>query len=119
MKKQYYLAIISALLILASCSDSKTVFTQNIRAKMEVNTVPLTKIQYYVDRDIVLKRELQTGETKVTDGSVKFEDGHFVNIIILKKNTPGVCTMVAPDKLSIAFEMGSGNYLNFGKTQTG
>jgi hypothetical protein len=119
MKKYYYLAIISSALILASCGNSKTYFTPAIRSRVEANSVPLTKIQYYVDRNITLKRELDKGETKVTAGSVKFENGHYVNIIVLKKGTPGVCTMVSPNKLSISFEMGNGNYLNFGRTHAG
>jgi hypothetical protein len=119
MKKHYYLAIISAALILASCGNSKTYFTPAIRSRVEANSVPLTKIQYYVDRDIVLKRELEKGETKVTAGSVKFENGHYINIIVLKKGTPGVCTMANPNKVSISFELGSGNYLNFGRTKMG
>ncbi len=47
----------------------------------------LKKIQYYADRDIVLKREMETGVTKVSSGKLKLENGHYVNIITLKKNT--------------------------------
>ena len=120
MKKHYYLAIISSALILASCGNAKTYFTPAIRDRVQANSVPLTSIQYYVDRDIVLKRELEKGETKVTAGTVKFENGHYVNIIILKKGTPGVCTMASnPNKISISFETGSGNYINFGRTKMG
>ncbi|MEI9933629.1 MAG: hypothetical protein WDM71_01965 [Ferruginibacter sp.] len=120
MKKYFYcLAILCSIIVFASCSSSKTYFTPSIRSRVEANNVPLTKIQYFVDRDIVLKRELDKGETKVISGSVKFENGHYVNIITLKKGTPGVCTMVAPNKISISFEVGDDKYLNFGKTLNG
>jgi hypothetical protein len=120
MKKYFYsLPVLFSVIVFASCSSSKTYFTPAIRSRVEANSVPLTKIQYYVDRDIVLKRELDKGETKVISGSVKFENGHYVNIITLKKGTPGVCTVVAPNKLSISFEAGDGKFLNFGKTLEG
>jgi hypothetical protein len=119
MKKNYYLIIFVSAITFASCSSSKTYFTPAIRSRVEANSVPLTKIQYYVDRDIILTRELDKGETKVTSGAVKFQNGHYVNIIKLKKGTPGVCTMVGPNKIAVAFEMGNGKYLNFGKTRVG
>jgi hypothetical protein len=120
MKKYFYsLPILFSVIIFTSCSDSKTYFTPAIRSRVEANSVSLTQIQYFVDRDIVLKRELDKGETKVISGTVKFENGHYVNIITLKKGTPGVCTVVAPNKLSISFETGDNKYLNFGKTLTG
>jgi hypothetical protein len=115
MKKYLYLSAIAAI-VLASCSDSKTYFTPAIRSRVEANSVPLTKIQYFVDRDIVLERELDKGETKVESGTVKFQNGHYENLIVLKKGTPGVCTMVAPNKLSISFEVGTDQFINFGKT---
>ena len=118
MKKYPFLAILSSVLIFASCSNSKTYFTPAIRARVEANSVPLSKIQFYVDRDIVLKREMDKGETKVTNGELKFENGHYINIITLKKGTQGVCTNVFPNKISISFEVG-GNYINFGRTKQG
>lgn len=119
MKKYHYIAIISTALIFASCSSSKTYFTPAIRSRVEANQVSLSKVQFYVDRDIVLRRELDKGETKVTAGELKFENGHYVNIITLKKGTKGVCTSAGTNKVSISFEMGDGNYLNFGKTKAG
>jgi hypothetical protein len=117
MKKYTYLLIACSAVIFASCSSSKTYFTPAIRARVEANSVPLGKIQFYVDRDIVLKRELDKGEAKVSYGELKFENGHYTNIITLKKGTPGVCTFSGPNKVSISFE--AGNSLNFGKTQRG
>src|ERR1700761_9098155 len=119
MKKYSYLAIVSAAVLFASCSSSKTYFTPAIRARIEANSVPLSKVQFYVDRDIVLKRELDKGETKVTNGELKFQNGHYINIITLKKGTQGVCTNVFPNKISISFEVGNGNFINFGRTKQG
>lgn len=117
MKKYSIPMALSLVVILASCSSPKTYFTSQIRKKVESNNIPLTKLQYYIDQDVELRRELIKGETKVTSGKVKFVDGKYLNIIVLKKNTPGVCTNSSPDKMQISFEMGDGKNLTFGKTK--
>lgn len=111
------MVIASVMVVIASCSTPKTYFTSQIRKRVENNGIPLAKLQYYIDHDVELRRELIKGETKVTSGKVKFVDGKYLNIIVLKKNTPGVCTSSYPDKMSISFEMGDGKFLNFGKTK--
>jgi hypothetical protein len=118
MKKYLCLAIIASALILTSCGNGKTYFTPSIRNKIEGNAIPLTKIQFYVDRNIELTRVLESGQTQVTAGSVKFVNGQYMNVIELKKGTPGVCTMTDPNRLSISFEVGT-SYLNFGRTRNG
>ena len=119
MKNYLFFSAIAASLLLVSCTASKTYFTPAIRTRVETNGVPLEKVQFYVDRDIVLKREMDQGETKITSGTLKFQNGHYVNIITLKKGTPGVCIKNGPDKVSISFEMGEGRSLTFGKTRAG
>ena len=106
-----------AFCILAACSTPKTYFTRDVRNSVETSSIPLTKLQFYVDRDVELKREVASGATKVTAGMVKYENGKYVNIITLKKNTPGVCTKVYGDKIDVAFETGDGKHLTFGKLQ--
>ncbi|BAV07142.1 hypothetical protein SAMN05421788_102231 [Filimonas lacunae] len=114
--KQVILTTFTAIAF-AACSTPKTYFTPPVRANVEANGIDLTKIQYYVDRDVELKREVASGSTKVSAGVVKFENGKYVNIITLKKNTPGVCTKAYADKIDVSFEMGDGKHLTFGKLQ--
>jgi hypothetical protein len=116
MKNYSWLAIAMPMLITA-CSPSKTYFTQSIRQDVERSHVDISKIQFYVDRDIVLRRDMDNGEVKVTSGKVHFENGHYVNIIRLKKGTPGVCTLLRNDIVGISFEAGSDKFLTFGKTR--
>ncbi|UEG49285.1 hypothetical protein LK994_11645 [Ferruginibacter lapsinanis] len=114
MKKKYFGLLLLPFFVIA-CSSSKTYFTTGIRNAVESNHQPLEKIQFYADRDIILKREMNVGETKVSSGKVKIENGHYVQIIILKKNTPGVCTVVKNNIVGISFENGPNKYLTFGK----
>jgi hypothetical protein len=117
MKQYTWAVIVLSTIILASCSSSKTYFTQAIREDVERSNVDMKKIQFYADRDIVLKRELDNGEVKVTSGKVQFENGHYVNVITLKKGTPGVCTFLRNDVVGISFEEGNDKFLTFGKTK--
>ena len=115
-------SILIALVIItafASCCSSKVYFSPNIRQKVENTGTPLTQLQYYIDRDVEISREILKGETKVTSGEVRVENGKDLNIITLKKNTPGVCTQALADKVYISFEVGEGKFLTFGRTKNG
>lgn len=117
MKRNIFYILSAVVLFGASCSSTKTYFTPEIRTKVENSGVPLTKIQYYIDRDVELRREISKDEAKVTSGVVKFENGQYVNIITLKKSTPGVCSGTYPDKVLVSFESGDNRFLTFGKTK--
>ncbi len=116
MKNSKFVAIL-CITLFASCSSSKTYFSTSIRQKVENIGTPVTQLQFYIDRDVELSREILKDETKVTSGEIRFENGKNLNIITLKKNTPGVCTKVLPDKIIISFEVGDDKFLTFGKTK--
>ncbi len=117
--KNYILYALALIVVFTSCSSSKVYFSPNIRKKVENTGTPLSQLQYYIDRDVEISREILKGETKVTSGVVRFENGKDLNIITLKKNTPGVCTQALADKVYISFEVGEGKYLTFGRTKNG
>ena len=104
-------------LVLIACGTSKTYFTTDIKRSVEGSNQKLDKIQFYADRDIVLRREIDKKDAKVYSGKVKIEKGHYVNIIILKKNTRGVCTVATNNTVGISFEQGNNKFLSFGKTK--
>ncbi|MFP5041603.1 hypothetical protein [Parasediminibacterium sp. JCM 36343] len=117
MKRIVLLPLVVMIIAYSSCSSSKTYFSNNIKDKVEASGTPLTKLQYYIDRDVELSREVLQGETKVTSGVLRVENGKNLNIITLKKNTPGVCLKTQDGKLLISFEDGENKYLTFGKTK--
>lgn len=113
MKKQNILLLpVLVALALSSC-NRKSYFTMATRANLENNNVELKKIQYYIDKDVELKREMTSGDVKVTSGKVKLENGKYVHIIYLKKHTPGVCTSYTNSHLDISFEIGDDKVLTF------
>lgn len=113
-KTALFLLIATALF---SCSTSKKYFTPEVRAKIERAGVPLEKLQFYVDRNVQLTREVPTTETEIKKGSVKVINGKTVKVINLSKDTKGICTKSLNDKVLVSFEDGSQDFLTFGKTK--
>lgn len=112
MKKLIIYSLLLASLGLSSCAR-KTYFNTEVRNRAAANNIPLTKLQYYIDREVELKRVLSSSETKVSSGAIVTENGKQVHIIRLKKGTPGVCTQVSNDRISVAFEDGNNKNLVF------
>jgi hypothetical protein len=99
---------------LASCGSSKSYFTSDVRTRVEKNGISVEKLQFFVDRNVELRREVSSRDAKVTSGKIKLVNGHYINIIDLKKKTPGICTGFYSNSLNVAFESGDGQYLAFG-----
>lgn len=99
--------------MLTSCGNSRTYFSSNIRKSVEQSGNSLQKIQYYVDRDITLRRELEIGETRIEGGTVQVENGKQIVTLRLKKNTPGVCVVTKPGQIGVSFETGAKRFLMF------
>lgn len=52
-------------------------------------------------------------EAKVSQGKIKFNNGQYIEEIIIKKNTPGVAVKNGKNFLNIAFEKGNKGYFTF------
>lgn len=103
------------VLILSSCSTlQRSYFTVDTRKRVEERAIPVEKLQFYIDKDVELKRELSARDAKVTSGKVVFENGKYVNIVVLRAGTQGVCTMALNNTLEISFENGDNKNLRFG-----
>ena len=113
MKKINLLFTLTIFLIVTSCAP-KVYFTTDLRKKIENANISLKDIQYYSDRRVTLKRELESGNTQVQTGKVRFENGKYIHYIILKPNTPGVCKNIYRNKLDTQFENGQNRVLSFG-----
>jgi hypothetical protein len=107
--------IIVIILLNFSCSVQKTGFTVGLRKDLEEKSIDLKKLQFYVDRDVELRRELTSSDLKVSSGKVKFENGKYIHIILLKEKTPGICTNYYSDRVEVSFELGDGKTLTFGE----
>lgn len=63
-----------------------------------------------------LTRSMPHDEAEVNKGELKFENGKFVEEIIINKNTPGVCKVDNGKIMGISFEQGN-KILNFKKNR--
>ncbi len=107
------ISILFVFVIMGTSCSNKSYFTPNTRKLIEAKSVTLSKIQFYVDKDIVLERDVKTGEAEVNSGKVTIENGKTVNKIVLKRNTPGVCSNARSNGLDISFEAGDGKSVVF------
>ena len=108
------IAIVFAI-SMTSCMP-KSYFNTDIRNRIVADSISLDKLQFYVDRDVELRREVSSGNMQVTSGKVVFQNGKYIHIILLKRNTPGVCSKIHNNSLEINFEVGDGKTLTFGVT---
>ncbi len=99
-------------MLLASCS--KTIyFTQDMRRNLSKNYVSIDKTQFYNSKKIILRRNLSYADTKVARGKINFENGQYVENIIIPKKTPGVAVGEGTNYINVAFEKGRNRYLKF------
>lgn len=103
------------LSLLSSCSSRLTYFTQDLQSRYRWSENELKKIQFYVSRDIVLKRELTGGSTDIVSGKIKIEDGRQIEEVVIRKGTPGAFIFSPKsERFAISFEESDNNYLMFG-----
>jgi hypothetical protein len=110
---KFYKSFIFSILLLTACSPKTIYFTQQTRKKIENNKIDLKDIQYYNSHQIILQRNLSYEETKVASGKISIENGEFVEMIILKKKTPGICESYTQYSLDVSFEQGDNRKLRF------
>lgn len=103
------------ILVLAftACSQKTIYFTQAIRQKVEGDSLEIKDVQFYNSHPITLQRNLTYEETKLASGAINFENGKFIEIIQIKKETPGIVENAEPKSLDIAFEAGDNRFLKF------
>lgn len=100
------------MLYLSSCS-SKQILTHDLKESAEAAGIDMKNIQYYTDHRILLSREISSSSASVRSGKVKFKQGKYINIIKIRKGTPGICTSYDTDQINISFEQGSKSSLSF------
>jgi hypothetical protein len=122
--KNIFIALIasSLIIILFSCgcsrhaSAAKSVkdtsyipFTKELKKRIENNQLDIKKVQFFVDQRLVLRRSLGTQKSEIKSGVILFENGQYINEVIIPRNTPGVVVGVNGDRLMVSFELQNNN----------
>ena len=111
MKIKLFPAVL-LLLILSSCNN-KMLFTWDLKQKIDQRELDLQKVQFYNSDKITLRRVLPHNEAVVAEDTIKFEDGQYIEEIIIKKETPGICEEASDFDLNISFEPGNNKTIAF------
>lgn len=105
--------ILLTLATISLFSSCKVYFTEDLRNRIESNGYDLSKVQFYTSKEIYMTREINSSEAKLSQGQVKFEKGQYLEIIQIKKGTPGKCESASKGNLTLSFELGPNRRLNF------
>lgn len=91
------------MIILSSCTK-RIYFNQHLRNKIENKNLDIQKIQFYISKTVVLQRVMPIDDAKIARGEILFENGNYIDQIIINKDTPGTCDYFSNSKLYISFE---------------
>lgn len=105
MKSKFQFFLFAFAGFFMSCSPTLTPFTQKIYESHKWSDEELKQIQFYLSDDIVLRRRVSEGETKIQNGKIISVDGEKTEEVIFKRGTPCVY-LFAPkeERFAISFE---------------
>ncbi len=119
IRKMIPLAV-ALVFIFSNCSNSKSVtskqyvpFTKQLQQRLERDNLDLHQLQFYVDQGLVMSRYVDNEKAQVSAGVIKFDNGQYINEVVVRPFTPGILDNTANDRLMISFEKGN-NDLAFG-----
>jgi hypothetical protein len=114
MKVNFLFALL-AMLSLAACTPQYSFFTESLYQKQKWTEADISRIQFYISKDIVLTRALTEGETKISEGKIQIKNGRKVEQVIIRQGTPGVLVLMPKEnRFAISFEESDDAYLMFG-----
>ncbi len=96
-----------------AAKDPFVPFTRELFDKLSANNIDVKLVQYYIDQQLVLTRFLSNDQVAVKNGVIKFNNGQYVNEIIIPQYTPVVCESLEGDGLRVNAETGTGTTLKF------
>jgi len=88
-------------------------FTKSLKQRLEHDNIDLKKIQFYVDQKLTLRRVMGSEKGKVQSGVILFDNGQYVNELVIPPYTPGVCESINGDDMKISFDV-AGKTIEFG-----
>jgi hypothetical protein len=105
-------------LALVACKP-KSVFLESVRIQLDTAKVDMRQVQFYNDKNIVLRRKASQSDVSESGGKMIEVDGEQIQEILIKRGTPGVVTGNQNGKLLVRFEIGEGKVLRFYKNSKG
>jgi hypothetical protein len=105
-------AVFAASLIVSCSTPSSvpftnyTVFTEDIRKDLEGAGIPLSSVQFYNDKAIIIKREgVNPNDINVTaEGKISIQNGKSVHTINLRPFTPGILLTADDGSMNVSWD---------------
>jgi hypothetical protein len=111
-----YVVVTGVVLLCASCA-SKVYFTQDAREKLEKAGVDVTELQFYNDKELLLRRKTNSRELTTEEGVVTKLEGLRVQDLRIRRGTPCRIDSAGPNSYFVRFELGEGQVIRFYKNQ--
>ena len=102
-------------LLLSSCSQQLSYFTQDLYDDYRWTTEEMKQIQFYLSQDIQLTRHYGGEYSDIEDGQIRIKSGSKVDKVVIKQGTPGVVVFSPKsERFAVSFDDNPENYLLFG-----
>ena len=98
---------------MTSCGKRLTYFSDRMQREYNWSEPELKRIQFYVSEDIELYKASSSGASQIEKGQIKVKDRSRVNVVVIKKGTPGTLVF-SPNEKRFAVSLDSDSYLMFG-----
>ncbi len=109
-----FLGLLGLMLFVSSCT-SRVFYTQDYRTKVEKANIDPQKLQFYNDKEFLIRRRTSSKEVKSAEGVVSTVEGTRVQDIRIRRGTPCRVDSVAGNFYWVRFEIGDGNVIKFYK----
>jgi hypothetical protein len=108
------MGLLACLVGLSSCT-SKVFYTQEYRVLVDSSHLDPTRLQFYNDKEFLIRRRTSTKEVVTEGGVVSQTEGIRVQDIRVRRGTPCRVDSVSGNSYFIRFEIGEGNVIKFYK----
>jgi hypothetical protein len=111
------LIILGIFISTVGIAQDKIPFTQEMRDKLEANDLNLRQVQFYISKEIKLNRKASSKDIKLDAGKINFESKGNSDLVIIPKETEGICEDFTATTLKVKFEEGVNRGIQFQRTR--
>lgn len=79
-------------------------FTKSLKDRLDHDHIDITKVQFYIDQKLTLRRVMGSEKGTVKSGIIIFDNGQYINEIVIPAYTPGICERISGDALKVSFD---------------
>ena len=84
-------------------------FTTSLKQRILNNNLDIKKVQFFIDQKLVLRKSLGTKKVDIKSGVLLFQNGEYIQEVVIPKYTPGVCESIDGNNLLVSFESQNNN----------